>query len=163
MDRGAWLWSIGSQRVSNSWRDLTCMHRLSTSAVDLEIFMGCLIYICILTVDGKGQAIRYIFLKKKKSVDLFNECHQCFFIHSTSSLLNCLFPTCNQTKGSPGGSVVKNPPVMQEMRVQFLGQENSLEKETATHSSILAWRIPWAEEPGGHMHGVTNSAWGHKQ
>ena len=37
---------------------------------------------------------------------------------------------------------------MQETRVQFLGWEDSLEKEMATHSSILSWRIPWAEEPG---------------
>ena len=37
---------------------------------------------------------------------------------------------------------------MQETWVQFLGQEDSLEKEMATHFSILAWRIPWAEEPG---------------
>ena len=40
--------------------------------------------------------------------------------------------------------VVKNPPVMQETWVQSLGWEDPLEKETATHSSILAWRIPWA-------------------
>jgi len=40
-------------------------------------------------------------------------------------------------------------PAMQETRVQFLGQENPLEKEMATHSSILAWRIPWTEEPCG--------------
>ena len=99
-------------------------------------------------MDGKGQAIRYIFLKKK-SVDLFNECPQCFFIHLTSSLLKCLFPTCNQTKGSAGGSVVKKPPAMQETRVRFPGQENSLEKEMATHSSILTWRIPSTEEAGG--------------
>ena len=38
---------------------------------------------------------------------------------------------------------------MQEMWVQSLGQEDPLEKEMATHSSILAWRIPWTEEPGG--------------
>ena len=38
---------------------------------------------------------------------------------------------------------------MQETRVPFLGQEDPLEKEVATHSSILAWRIPWTEEPGG--------------
>ena len=38
---------------------------------------------------------------------------------------------------------------MQETRVRFLGQEDPLEKEMATHSSILAWRIPWIEEPGG--------------
>ena len=50
--------------------------------------------------------------------------------------------------GFPGGSVVKNLPVMQEMQVLSLGQEDPLEKETATHSSILAWRIPWTEEPG---------------
>ena len=45
--------------------------------------------------------------------------------------------------------MVKNPPAMQKRRVQFLGQEDALEKETATHSSILAWEIPWTEEPGG--------------
>ena len=44
---------------------------------------------------------------------------------------------------------VKNSPVMQETWVQSLGWEDPLEKEMATHSSILAWRIPWTEEPGG--------------
>ena len=44
--------------------------------------------------------------------------------------------------------MVKNLPAMQETRVQFLGREDPLEKEMATHSSILAWRIPWTEEPG---------------
>ena len=44
---------------------------------------------------------------------------------------------------------VKTLPAMQENRVQSLGQEDSLEKGMATHSSVLAWRIPWAEEPGG--------------
>ena len=48
-----------------------------------------------------------------------------------------------------GGSVVKNPPAKQETRVQSLGQEDPLEKEMATHSSIFAWIIPWTEEPGG--------------
>ena len=43
----------------------------------------------------------------------------------------------------------KNLPAMQETRVQSLDQENPLEKEMATHSCILAWRIPWTEEPGG--------------
>ena len=47
-----------------------------------------------------------------------------------------------------GGSVVKNLPAMQEMRVRSLGQENPLEKGMATHSSILAWRIPGTEELG---------------
>ena len=51
--------------------------------------------------------------------------------------------------GSSGGSVVKNLPAMQETWVQSLGHEDPLEKGMATHSSILAWRIPWTEEPGG--------------
>ena len=45
--------------------------------------------------------------------------------------------------------MVKNPPAMQEIWVRFLDWEDSLEKEMATLSSILAWRIPWNEEPGG--------------
>ena len=44
--------------------------------------------------------------------------------------------------------MMKNLPAMQENWVQSLGQEDPLEKEMATHSSILAWRIPWTEEPG---------------
>ena len=52
----------------------------------------------------------------------------------------------------PSGSVVKNLPVIQkrqETRVRSLGREDPLEQGPATHSSVLAWRIPWTEEPGG--------------
>ena len=42
----------------------------------------------------------------------------------------------------------KNLPAIQETRVRFLGRENPLEKEIATHSSVLAWRLPWTEGPG---------------
>ena len=45
--------------------------------------------------------------------------------------------------------MVKSLPAMQETQVQFLGREDPLEKGMATHSSILVWRIPWTEEPGG--------------
>ena len=54
--------------------------------------------------------------------------------------------------GLPGGSAIKNLPAMQEpqeMWVQSLGREDPLEEGTATHSGILAWRIPRTEEPGG--------------
>ena len=51
--------------------------------------------------------------------------------------------------GFPGSSMVKNPPTMWETWVRSLGQEDPLEKEMATHSSILAWEIPWTEESGG--------------
>ena len=44
---------------------------------------------------------------------------------------------------------VKNLPEMQEIWVQSLDQEDPMEKEMTTHSSILAWEIPWTEEPGG--------------
>ena len=52
---------------------------------------------------------------------------------------------------------VKNLPVTQETWAQFLGQQDPLEKEMATHSSILAWRIPWTEELAGY------SPWDHKE
>ena len=45
--------------------------------------------------------------------------------------------------------MMKNLPAVQETQVQSLSREDPLEKETATHSSILAWKIPWKEEPGG--------------
>ena len=54
--------------------------------------------------------------------------------------------------GFPGGSAVKNLPVVQELQetwVRSLGQEDPLEEGMATHSSIIIWRIPWTEEPGG--------------
>ena len=58
-----------------------------------------------------------------------------------------LFTSINRT--SLVVQMVKNIPVMQESWVRSLGWEDPLEKEMATHSSILAWRIPWTEEPGG--------------
>ena len=51
--------------------------------------------------------------------------------------------------GLPDGSVVKNTSAVEEMQVQSLGREDPLEKEMATHSCILAWRILWTEESGG--------------
>ena len=48
----------------------------------------------------------------------------------------------------PMAQVVKNPPAMQETQVQFLGWEDPLEKEMATHSSTVAWKISWMEEHG---------------
>ena len=53
------------------------------------------------------------------------------------------------TWASPMDQAVKNPPAMQETRVWSLGWEDPLEKEMATHSSIIVWRILWTEEPGG--------------
>ena len=55
--------------------------------------------------------------------------------------------------------MVKNRPVMQETRVQFLGQEDPLEREMATHSNILAWEMPWAEEPVGLQSTGLQKSW----
>ena len=51
--------------------------------------------------------------------------------------------------GFPNGSAVQNLPAIQETRMWSLGQEDPLEKEMTTYSSVLAWEIPWTEEPGG--------------
>ena len=57
--------------------------------------------------------------------------------------------------------MLKNSPAMQETWVQSLGREDPLEKGMATHSSILAWRIPWTEKPGMlPVHGVAKSQTG---
>ena len=65
--------------------------------------------------------------------------------------------------GLSGGSAVRNLPIMPEMQetwVQSLVHEDPLEEELATHSRILAWRIPWAEEPGG-LQSVGSQRTGH--
>ena len=62
---------------------------------------------------------------------------------STESLLITFMPL------SLVAQMVEDPPIMQETWFPSLGREDPLEEEMATHSSILAWRIPWTEEPGG--------------
>ena len=65
---------------------------------------------------------------------------------------------CSHGEGFPGGLAVKNLPAVQERGVLSLGWEDSLEEGIATHSSTLAWKIPWTEEPGGAtVHGVAES------
>ena len=65
-----------------------------------------------------------------------------------SIILTLLYNILSYFKGFLGGAVVKNLPTMQETGIQSLGWEDPLEKEMATHSSILAWEIPWTEETG---------------
>ena len=75
----------------------------------------------------------------------------CFISDIAASFL-CIDIIFNRFPGNRASQVarmVKNLPVMQETTVRSLGWEDPLEKGMATHSSILAWRIPWTEEPGG--------------
>ena len=69
----------------------------------------------------------------------------------------CYNSHSNRCEGFPGGSAVKNPPVILERQVQSLSQEDPLEKEMAAHSTILAWRSSWPEEPGGLQFRVAES------
>ena len=62
-------------------------------------------------------------------------------VHQLQQSLGCQYTLVAQT--------VKNLPAMQETQVHSPGQEDPLEKEVATHSSLLAWRTPWTGEPGG--------------
>ena len=87
-----------------------------------------------------------------KTLEAFNQSPVGIFQLHTS---NCLW--VQAMPGFPGSSVIKNPPVKQETQVQSLGWKDPLEREMAPHSSILAWRIPWTEEPGGLQSG------GHKE
>ena len=68
---------------------------------------------------------------------------------SHAFFFNLNFTLCYFSQGFPGGSTVKNLSARQETRVLSLGQEDPLEQGMATHASILTWRIPWTEEPGG--------------
>ena len=72
--------------------------------------------------------------------------------HLYSRFLNLLFVYLSVTRGqwaSLVAQMVKNSPAMQETQVRFLGWEDALHKEMTTPSSVLAWRIPWIEKPGG--------------
>ena len=68
-------------------------------------------------------------------------------MHRIDSVISML-PLFLKLKSLSGGSDVKDPLAMQETQVLSLGQEDPLQKEMLTHFSILAWEIPWTEEPG---------------
>ena len=80
----------------------------------------------------------------QKILEAFNQSPVGIFQLHTSNFL-----WVQTMPGFPGSSVVKNPPVKQETQVPFLGQKDTLEREMPPHCSILAWRSPWTEEPGG--------------
>ena len=75
-------------------------------------------------------------------------CERAGEIKQIKIILIPVSPALSHPKGSPVPQTVKHLPTMQENQVQSLGREDPLEKEMATHSSILAWKIPWLEERG---------------
>ena len=68
--------------------------------------------------------------------------------HKMEPLFRAFHPGSEASRASLVAKMVKNPPAIQETRVQFVGWEDPLETEMTTHSHIFAWRIPWTEEPG---------------
>ena len=70
-------------------------------------------------------------------------------VSSERSALAWSLASVSQYRASLVAQMVKNPPAMRETWVRFLGWKDPLEEGMATHCSILAWRIPWTEEPGG--------------
>ena len=102
-----------------------------------------------------GQSLRVPWWVRDESVKLnpghscceapaLCRCSQCVFIHWIF-----LFPFRSPLRASLVAQRLKRLPGLRETWVWSLGEEDPLEKEMATHSSILAWRIPWREEPGG--------------
>ena len=73
----------------------------------------------------------------------------CKYICNYLSAISKIYIVLYSITAAPGGSVANNLPAKQKTPIQSLGQEDLLEKEMAIHSSILAWRIPWTEGPGG--------------
>ena len=103
------------------------------------------------------QETRVLFLSQEDPLEKGMATH--------SSILAWKIPWTEKPGGlgaSLVAQLVKNLPSIRETRVQSLGREDPLEKRTATHSSNLAWRIPWTEKPGRlhKVHGVTKSRTG---
>ena len=122
------------------WYQFTEMPRHSHHGISLLFIMNCRVFIFIVACTGivigwdpplsRRCLVKVIFQNEIRFQDPNKE--QLFY-----------------RWGFPCYSVVKNPLVIQETQVSSLGQEDPPEKGMATHSSILAWEIPWTEKPGG--------------
>ena len=97
---------------------------------------------------GSHSILQGIFLTQGSNSGL-SHCRQILYClsHQGHPVIGLL--SLNPNGASLIAHLVKNPPAMQETLVQFRSWEDPLEKGKATHSSILAWRIPWTEETGG--------------
>ena len=120
--------------------------------VDLELSS---VLLCLLKVNIIIVSILYKNCKKKPYAGAV--CKICIFIITIITLKLLLI--CMTTSDFPGGSDGKASAYNSRDWVQSLGREDPLEKEMATHSSILAWKIPWKGEPGRlqSVHGVAKS------
>ena len=120
-----------------------CVHVCMFYNKNHFIFQGLLSkdQFCIFSKYQRPFALLFSFYIRFRKLDEFASLLNCVSLQIESLVLVAL--------GFPGGSVVKKkPPAKQEMWLQSLGWEDPLEKEMATHSTNLAWEIPWREETG---------------
>ena len=92
--------------------------------------------------EGNGNPLQYSFLE-----NLMDRGPWRATAHGVARVRQDLVTKSSPPRASLGAQMVKNLPIMQASQVQTLGQEDPPEKKMATHSSILAWRIPWTEKP----------------
>ena len=131
------LLSMGSQRVGHDWSDLA-----AAAAAAAEHIEG---------IPHKLRFVEYKFLVLNWNIVDLQCCvsFKCTAKWIGFTYMHCFIYTYTQYMASLVAQSVKNLPAVQETGVQSLGWEDPLEKEMATHSSILAWKISWTEEPGG--------------
>ena len=130
------------------------------------MFLGNEMFLSVLFLYHYNISTPTKLRKTRVDTDVWNDHLKDKLLEDSLKYINALSSPAWQTKmnslecnirGFPGGSVVKTLPVKQKTWVWFLGLEDDLEKEMATHSSILAWRIPWQRSLMGY------SPWGHKR
>ena len=134
-DRGAWWATVHRVAQSRTWPKQLSTHSTSYWI----IFTNHPLKLCFLLFLSKVQ----ISLILQRSTSHFLKCVFKIFEIWTQTYLSFVFYPASLV-----AQRLKHLPAMRETRVRSLGQEDPLEKEMATHSSTLAWRIPWTEEPG---------------
>ena len=123
-----------------------------------------MVILLVIRTELGGKAIFHFLLKRKKTCDMcFISCSfhitvYCGKLHVTAFKLTLLFVMISCLFVLSFYFILEYSLSMQEAQVPYLGLEDCLEKEMATHSSILAWEIPWAEEPGG-LQTVDRESW----